>query len=371
MRSALRFTAGRYFSHMALTLGAVGLLATGFVASGCGEEDLAGGGLTASESALGTEFALDIPGMAELNSRLNLTPEQNTQMEKILADWRADAGERMTKRAERRAEHRAGKKGTREMARPMDAPGFDHLADAAAVLDNDQLATFATFIKERREARRADRKGQADDETSMGPMARQMARHMGVSSEEMKQVRSVHRESADRMRDLHTQYAAGSISAETLRDGLRAIRLDTEGRMKSTLGETDFNRLHERRGAMKEKALDRRAESLELRATKQAERLGRALRLDEAGMARLAGAMEQTLPARRQLIEQMSKEEMAPEDVVYEGIQIEKNASAAIRSVLSPEEAVRFDSLKRLLPAGAGVHGAGPGRGHGIHHGHN
>ena len=370
MRSALRFKAGRYVSHMALALGAVGLLATGFVASGCGEEDLAGGGLTASESALGTEFALDIPALAELNSRLNLTPEQNTQMEKILADWRADAGERMTKRAERRAAHRAGEKGAKEMARPMDAPGFDHLADAAAVLDNDQLATFATFITERREARRADRKGQAD-ETSMGPMARQMARHMGVSSEEMKQVRSVHRESADRMRDLHTQYAASSISAEALRDGLRAIRLDTEGRMKSTLGETDFNRLHERRAAMKEKALDRRAENLELRATKQAERLGRALRLDEAGMARLAGAMEQTLPARRQLIEQMSKEETAPEDVVYQGIQIEKNASAAIRSVLSPEEVVRFDSLKKLLPAGAGVHGAGPGRGPGFRHGHN
>lgn len=341
MKSEFRFAAGRYVSQMALALGAVGLLAIGLGASGCGEDDLDGSVLMGTEAASGAELAMDVPVLADLTSQLNLTAEQGARMEKILADWRTDA------------------------------PGFDHLADAAAILDNNQLATFAKLIEEKRAARRANREGHADDASSMGPRAKRMARHLGVSSEEMKQIRSVHRESADGIRDLHTRFAAGSISAEALRDGLRAIRLDTEGRMKNTLGETDFNRLHERRNAMKEKALDRRAESLDVRATKQAKRLGRALRLDDAGQARLAAAIEQTLPARRELMEQMSNDEMAPEDVVYRGIQIEQAASATIRAVLSPEEAVRFDSLKRLLPAGLGVRGAGPGRNPGLHHGHH
>jgi len=374
MTRAHCFPAGWHRSHLVLALGAVGLLAISFTAGGCGGEDLAGAGLIASEETLGADFAVDVPALAELNSRLNLSTEQSGKMERILADWRDDAANRMAKHAGRRAGHRAGHKDGHGMARPMDTPGFDHLVDAAAVLNNDQLDNFATYIEERRAARRADQKAHrgTDDASSMRPMAKRLAGHLGVSTEEMKQIGVIHREAAGRMRDLHTGYAEGKLSDEELRDGLRAIRLDTEGRMKSALGEDIFNRLHERRDEMKEKALDRRAENLDRRMARQADRLGRALRLDEAGGARLSSAIEQTEPARRQLIEQMANDGMAPEDVLYQGIQIEKNARTAIRAVLSPDEVVRFDSLRRLLPAGLGVRGAGFGHGgHGSHHGHD
>lgn len=374
MTTAHRFSAGWHRWRPAMALGAAGLLALGLVGAGCGNDDLAGTGLTASEATLGAEFAVDVPTLVELTSRLNLSAEQAGQMDGILAAWRNEAGERMAQRAERRAAHRAGEKGGRQRMQRVEAPGFDHLADAAAVLDNEQLDAFATYIEERRASRRADRMANraTDDASSVGPMAKRFAERLGVSDEEMTKVRSVHRESAEKMQDLHSRYAAGTLSAEELRDGLRAVRVETENRMKETVGEDDFARMHERRGAMKERALERRSENLEMRVARQVELLGKALRLDEAGKVQLASAMDQTLPARRQLIEQMTNDGLAPEEVLYQGIQIEKSASAAIRAGLSPEEAVRFDTIRRLLPAGgargAGLGHGGPGFHHGGHH---
>lgn len=371
MRAADRFFSGWQGRRLGLLLGAAGLLAIGFLASGCDSDDPAGAEIMTTEGALGAEFAVDVPTMAELTSRLNLSTEQAGRMETILADWREDAGERLAHRAERRAAHRAGQKDVGGSLRPFEAPGLDHLADAAAVLDNDQLASFATYIEERRAARRLDRKnGRGAGNEVAGPMAKRFAERLGVSDEEMKQVRQVHLEKADQMLDLHTRYAEGKLGAEELRDGLKAIRLDTEKRMKEILGEEDFARMHERRDEIKEKVLDRRSENLDQRVAKQSERLGRALRLDEAGQARLASAMNQTLPARRALLDQVANDGLAPEERLYQGILVEKDASAGIRAALLPEEAVRFDALRRLLPVAAGATGAGLGHwGPGFHHG--
>jgi hypothetical protein len=366
----------------ALALGLAGIVALGFAAAGCGDDDEAGAGLTSADVT--GELNLDIPALAELNQRLGLSDEQARAMEQVLADWRTDLAERREKRVERRGKGRhdgSPARGERLHAEGghgpgllmgrfgglrvygegllADAPGFDHLADAAAILDNDQLATFSDYLLERREARRVERRERHADDGRPGPMARKMASRFGLSESEAQALRAAHRESAERTRALHRDYAGGTITAEQLRDGLREVRLSTESKAKEVLGAEEFEAFHEKRADKREAMLQRRSEGLDERAAKQADRLGRALRLDAAGKSRLEGALRGTIPARRQLIEELSGGNLAPEEALYRGIQIEQDASAAIRATLSPEEAVRFDSLRRLIPGSRLGHGRG------------
>jgi hypothetical protein len=367
----------------AAALALAGLAAIGFAAAGCGDDD-AGAGLTGPDGAAAGELSLDIPALAELDARLNLSETQRSEMAQVLADWRNDVADRAAKHAERRAARKGhddgdfrtrgdGHRGHRGqfMGRfgghhgfgdglAADAPGFDHLADAAAILDNDQLATFATYIEERRADRHATRAGTGDGKFRLdGPMARKMASHLGLSESEARELRAAHKESGAAMRKLHQEYAAGTISAEQLRDGLRDIRLAMEARARTAMGDEEFEAFHERRSDRREKAMERRAERLDELLTKQADRLGRALRLDDAGKARVEAALQQTLPARRQLLDERSGGHLAPEEALYRGIQIEKEASAAIRATLTPDAAVRFDTLRRLIPGATRLHGRG------------
>jgi len=360
-----------------LVLGLASIVALGFAAAGCGDDDA---GLMGADAAVTGELNLDIPALAELSGRLNLSEEQARDMETILAAWRTDVNERMEKRAEK---HEAGgRKGSRlhgegapghgffmgRFGGPRgfgdgllaDAPGFDHLADAAAILDNDQLATFTAYIEERRQARREEWRGKGDTKPrGTGPMARKMASRFGLSESEAEALRAAHKESAERTRQLHKDYAAGTISAEQLRDGLRDVRLSVESKAKELMGAEDFEAIHAKGSEKRGEMFERRSERLDERATKQADRLARALRMDAAGKSRLEAALRETIPARRQLLEELSSDQVTPEDALYRGIQIEKEASAAIRATLSPEEAARFDSLVRLIPGNRLVHGRG------------
>ncbi|HEX7879453.1 MAG TPA: hypothetical protein VF720_08590 [Candidatus Eisenbacteria bacterium] len=363
----------------AMALGLAGLAALGFAAAGCGDDD-AGAGLTGADASLTSELNLDIPALAELNSRLNLSEEQARDMEKVLAAWRSDASERMEKRAGKheagaRKESKLHAEGARGHGFLMgrmgagrgfgdgllaDGPGFDHLADAAAILDNDQLATFTTYIEERRQARRGEWRERADKAPHRdGPMARKMASRFGLSESETEELRAAHKESAERTRQLHGDYAAGTISAEQLRDGLRDSRLAMEAKARELMGAEEFEALHSKGNGKRTEMFERRSERLDERATKQAERLARALRMDAAGKSRIEAALRETIPARRQLLDELSSDQVTPEDALYRGIQIEKEASAAIRATLSPDEVVRFDSLARLIPGSRMVHGRG------------
>ena len=299
-------------------------------------------------------------------------PDQQREMESILADWRSEVGERMERRAEKRKSHhaRSGEKGTREDHHPgffmmsrmhagfgggglfADSPGFEHLADAAAVLDNDQLTRFADYLDERREARASKWRERTDgaERRADGPFARKMAERFGVTTEDIAELRQAHRESGEKSRALHRDFAAGTISAELLRDGLREVRLGTEARAREVLGDEEFARLHERRSERHGERLERRAAKLDEIATTQADRLSRALRLDAAGESRIEAALRGTIQSRRALLEEIGGGNLAPEDVLYRGIQIEAETSAAIRATLSPEEAARFDTIRRLMP---------------------
>lgn len=355
-----RFTRWVGLLGLAGSLGLIAILATGCQEDGT---DSAGAALIGASDDAATAELFAPPSIDELKSRLNLTDDQSRQLAAIL-------DEAKSMRAERRA---ARGQGPADMA--PKAGGM--LADAAAILETGQLQEFSAMMKERRQAQREEMKQRRDEKGGPGHGPNRAARFPGLSDTDQKALREVHRSAGEQMRTLHEQYAAGSISAEQLRDGLRDIRTTTEPRVRAILGDEAFEKMQSRRGDRREAMAEKRLDRIDDTPERQAAMLGKALRLTDGQASQVKAALEKTIPAREALLKQVESGGLAPEEVLYQGIQIHRQASAEIRALLNVDQAARFDAIEDLLPGkmGHGMPGMGPGfspggpRGFGAHRG--
>lgn len=342
--------------------GSLGLIA--LFAAGCREDgtDNTGAALIGASDDVATDGLFAPPSIEELKSRLNLSEEQTRQIAGIL-------GQAQSLRNERRAAR--GQRGPGGGPPEMAMKGGGMLADAAAILETGQLQEFSAMMKERRQAHREEMQQRFDEKGGPGRTHERAARLLGLSDADQKALAEIHRSAGEQMRSLHEQFAAGSISAEQLRDQLRDIRTASEPRVRAILGDDAFEKMQSRRADRREEVAEKRLDRVDESPERHAAMLGKALRLTDDQTGQVKAALEKTVPAREALLKQVESGSVAPEEVLYQGIQIHKQASAEIRSILTADQVARFDAIEDLLPGrmGRGMPGMGPGFGPGGPHG--
>ncbi len=330
--------------------------------AGCTAED---GGFAAD--TLGPEVAdaatlgvFSPPTLSELQSRLNLTPEQSARVEALLKDWRADA-EALPRPGDRRHEGRRGSgrggadgppRGERGFQRG-DGPRADFLIGIVEILDTPQIEKLGAFMKERRseslaamaeEGPRGRKRGNRSD------FRERMAETLGLTGQQRDAAQAAMKTYREGLRSLRDRFESDAITAEEFRDRAKELRAGMETELEAALGADTFRKLRERRSALRGQRGEHRDDTDQ--AGRMLEMLNRALSLTDAQRSQVRSILESRAPQTRALRDQVRNGTMEPEDALYEGHRIKEDGRRALESILTPEQRERFDALQSLLPGG-------------------
>ena len=338
----------RTYTSTPLTLVSAAALALAllFVGSGCDQADeTALAGPTSPEAemtALPAGFTLQ-----DLPADLALTADQSSAIQSAIARMNSA-------RTARWAEHRAKRDRDRlDVSSAAEPPFFAFLEDASRILSTDQFVKLTQFLSERRTERVSEfaRRG-------IGPEGRRGAReHMdrfgrqlGLSPAEGRELRSKLREMGQQLRDLAREVEAGAITPEAARDRAKQIREDMRASAGEVLSPEQIAKFEQRRNARRAEIAERRLADLPARLDRRAEFLGRVLSLDATQLSGVRAAFNESIEARRANLEQAKSGAVAPEEAMYQAWVTERATADKVRSLLSTEQAVKFDALTKLLP---------------------
>ncbi|MFN8549564.1 MAG: hypothetical protein U0527_16715 [Candidatus Eisenbacteria bacterium] len=222
---------------------------------------------------------------------------------------------------------------------------------------------LAQFLSDRR----ADRASQVGSGAVGAEIRRDAREHrsrferkFGLSSAEGSELRTLLREKGEELRQLAREVEAGTITPEAARDRAKAIREEMKASAAEVLSPDQIAQFEQRRNARRSEMAERRLGDLSARMARRAVFLGRVLSLDATQQANVRATLEESLEARRANLEKMKSGALAPEDAMYEAWITERTVGEKVRAMLSPEQAVRFDALIKLLPPAFRFGVAGP-----------
>jgi len=369
-------------SRLGRVAGAAMAVAAVVTMTGCESGDagmLLGSATGAEERAAGA--AIDVPSMADLREALSLDDEQVTALEPLLASWKTAVAERHARfeahraeRAERRAMHRAERDADGPPPRARERrhtemrdgrphrPAMTFVAESGAVLDADQMVALAGLLESRRATiRGADAQGPGrHGRGSRGPGgpgahglgigAHFAARQLDADPETVRALHEALRSQHETLRPLWDGYLEGAVSAEALRDGLRAARENVEGSAETLLDADQRGKLDGFVAEMRERAAEQQLERLDDRLERHADLLVKALDLDETRAAAVRGVLDRAGTEWRGTIEAGGSGSIQIEESVYRTLTLLASTKDAIRAELTEDQARVFDAFAELMP---------------------
>jgi hypothetical protein len=342
------------------SLAALGIVAAVLlVASGCGQEKQAAGDLLGPNAA-GADLSgvgSDLPqlNLSDLPSDLNLSTEQKTGMQAALERLRQDR-QRMRGAMGRGKDRRHPDAGPPSGDRQP--PLFAFLESSSQILNADQFLILARFLSDRREAH-AGPTGPAMRGGFRGGLPGRAAQALGLTADQQESLRATIEAHAAQGRDLWQSLVDEKIPAEQARAQARTIAADLKAEVQKILTAEQWAKVEAFRQTMRERIGDRKHDNADHGGSRHAEFLGRILNLSDEQLAQVKAALDQAAPRRQAVLEQLKSGSVGPEEIPILMWQIQKETSAEIRALLTPEQAARYDALRDLLPLG-------PGRGHGM-----
>jgi hypothetical protein len=313
--------------------------------SGCGSERSAGektlGSGSPSDDAAVTGLAL-----SDLPADLHLTAEQRAPMDLALGELRSQR--RSLPQAWRA--RRGGEGGGRAGLAGEEPPIAALLEKSSEILSPDQFLIFARFLAQRGEQMRSQ------IEARWNPLengfAERAARRLGLTADQREKMKALLVQAAGQGRAIWKSLEDGAITVEQARDQAGALREEVKGKAAQILTPEQLSKIEEFRRRRIEDRVDLHLESMAAALERRAGFLGRVLGL-EAGQTEQVGEIFQaTVPQRAAVLEQIKDGSLAPEDVAFSLWQIERDALAKVRALLTPEPAARLDALLPLLPRG-------------------
>ncbi len=371
------------------SLAIVGLVAVLGISAGCDQVDGSAGPFDGPAAAASGE-ALD-EGVAvgpfaaltveQIDAHVKLTAEQRTTIEAALDRARAARDERVS-------HSRRGSWGRRAHAdRPSfgpaagEPPALVFLEDASKALTPDQFAQLARLLRDERDRWTVERAGGNGPEdrgprgrgrgmggrrgAGAGPgagggfaaLADRAAGYLDLTDAQREEIRSILDARAVEMREIRSHMASGTTTPEATRDGIRAVRIGTRDQMKSVLTAEQWEKADDFRSKRIGEQIDARMERMEDQLRRRGLFLERVLDLAPAQANRVQDLLRETIPARKEIMSGVKSGTLAPEDAAMRVLDLERSAAAQIGSLLTPEQMIRWDAVKDLLPRG------GPGRG--------
>jgi hypothetical protein len=347
----------------------LGLSLALFAGNGCTESDAdsaATAGVTAPQGS--SVEALGLPDMNELESRLDLTPEQKEQLAAALENWRSEMKGRRDCLQASRPGGREGKRGEGGGRR---APGegcegtpprLQFLGDAAEILNQEQFLELAAYLTEKQEERRANREDRGFQRgrgfgRGFGRGGGHLAQELGLTEAQAEQVHEAMKAHRQSVHALFEAYAEDNLSLEGLRDGVKSERVAFEQTLAGILDEDQLAQMLERHEQRRTERAERHLERLGQHLERRVEFLTRVLRLDDSQQAQVRSVLEGLLPREKALLEGIAAGEVAFEDAIYERLKIKEDGEEALRAVLTEEQAERLDALEELIrPRRRGFH---------------
>jgi len=235
-------------------------------------------------------------------------------------------------------------------------------AESGAVLDADQMVALAGLLESRRATiRGADAQGPGrHGRGSRGPGgpgahglgigAHFAARQLDADPETVRALHEALRSQHETLRPLWDGYLEGAVSAEALRDGLRAARENVEGSAETLLDADQRGKLDGFVAEMRERAAEQQLERLDDRLERHADLLVKALDLDETRAAAVRGVLDRAGTEWRGTIEAGGSGSIQIEESVYRTLTLLASTKDAIRAELTEDQARVFDAFAELMP---------------------
>lgn len=314
------------------------------------------------------------PTAAELSAGLSLTDEQAAVVNAALNEWRARMEEQRRRMEQRRNSQGHGMPGAFGENEP---PMLAFLEAVVPALDTDQVATMAGLLERKHDeagepgmgpgprgsrgggVRPGGRPGGPGGPGFGGPIGgvlRELRDELDLSADQLTALHDALRASHDTFRDLRRQFRDGSITAEELRDAARDARLALEEQLAEILSAEQYTLLMDTLAEHRTEMIDRRLAHLDEGAARRLEFLTNVLQLDDAQAAQVETVLDDSMDARRAVLEALRDGSIEIEEALYQGYLIAQSTAAAIRDLLTPEQQAVFDALRTLLPGHGGPH---------------
>lgn len=309
-----------------------------------------------------------LPSLEELRTELGLTEEQSGVVEAALGTWQAGmevCSDRIRDRARDRLHDGRGGPPPGGHGMPggfgeFEPPMLGFLESVVPVLEPGQVSTLADLLEARCNERPRFREGRGGRHGHgpgpgpgmfLGPILQQIE---GVTAEQGAQIREALEGMRQEFFELRRAFAAGTVSAEDLRDRAKELRESIEAALREILTAEQYAAFEEAVAEHRADMAERRLENLEEGVARRLEFLGNVLGLSDAQKAQVAAVLDESIAARRTVLEALRDGSIEIEDALYQGYVIARETADAIRALLDPEQVEIFDSLKRLLPGHRG-----------------
>jgi hypothetical protein len=180
------------------------------------------------------------------------------------------------------------------------------------------------------------------------------ARGLGLSDDQRESLQPVRKEYIDGMRDLGNSFESGSFSAGEAGERAVALRERCERKVQSILTTDQWNKASRFRETRRERMIEHRGGRLGQGADRQAGFYIRHLDLNKDQAASVRRILENTIPERRKVADQVEGGSLQPEQGMFLMRQIDKDTEREVRALLTPGQARRLDALNELRPKGPG-----------------
>jgi Spy/CpxP family protein refolding chaperone len=213
---------------------------------------------------------------------------------------------------------------------------------------------MALLLKETREARveRMDshRRGRGGEDAMPFGFGGRTAAYLGLTEAQQAQLKPIVQQHMDEIRDLREQVRAGGTTREQARERIRAIRLQMREEAKSVLTAEQWEKFESFRRDGGGQAIDNRVAHLDAQLARRADILARVLGLDATQAQQVRSLILETVPARTEVLNQARAGTLEPEDAAGKILEIERALEGKITPLLTPEQRLRWEAVRDLLP---------------------
>ncbi len=316
-----------------------------------------------TEGAVSAEMmaATPPPSVDELQDALDLRPEQVEPLRAALTRWQESMVACASPRERgggRRGDGRGADRGRRggersDQCEPADrdamiAPMVDFLAECNRILDAEQLAGLATLLRERRRAGRGE-DHQTGRRGGCGRMLAPLPEELELTDEQRTEWRAACEAGCVAVRELRAAFAAGEVTDEELAAGLATIRAQRDEQLQEILTAEQYARLQELRCERQASMAMRMSEHLAAAHERQLEHLTRILDLTEEQEQQIVAIHAAALPGVEEILARVQDCTITMREAAPELQALRQETTAAIRAVLTPEQAVVFDAIRELM----------------------
>jgi hypothetical protein len=180
-------------------------------------------------------------------------------------------------------------------------------------------------------------------------IARTLHDEFSLTREQVQALHDAFRAAHEALRTLHTDYAAGTITAEVVRDGAAAALQTLSGDLEATLGADAYARLTDLLDQARVTTAQRLLDTLDARIDRHFAFLTLVLGLDDAQQTAVRAALDVAEASTEALLIEVRDGGVTFPDALYRHLQIHQTLRAAVHAQLTQEQIDLLDALRPLM----------------------